>query len=69
MKVFANQVSPHPITDRVVSLAEAAVISGLSPYTLKRCHARGEIKIVKLSPRRIGIRLSDLHAFIDARAA
>ena len=60
--------SNYPIaTDRVVSLPEASVITGVSVDTLKRCGARSELKILKLSPRRIGIRLSDLQAFVDAR--
>ena len=61
-------VSPYPIAvDRVVALPEASVITGLSVDTLKRCAARNELKILKLSPRRIGIRLSDLQAFVDGR--
>ena len=60
--------SPYPIAgDRVVALTEASMITGLSIDTLKRCSARNELRILKLSPRRIGIRLSDLQAFVDAR--
>jgi hypothetical protein len=55
-------------TDRIVSLPEASAISGLSVDTLRRCHKRQELEIIKLSPRRVGIRLSFLWAFIDARA-
>ena len=55
--------------DRVVTLREAAHLAGISPDTLRRCQARKEIKIIKLSPRRVGVRLSDLRAFIDIRAA
>jgi hypothetical protein len=57
------------LNDRVISLVEAAAISGLSPDTLKRCNRRGELEILRLSPRRIGVRLSHLWAFIDARVA
>ena len=58
----------YPIAiDRVVSLPEASVITGVSVDTLKRCALRSELKILKLSPRRIGIRLSELQAFVDAR--
>ena len=64
----SRYASTDPI-DRVVSLSEAAHLAGVSPDTLRRCHARKEIKIIKLSPRRVGVRLSDLRAFIDARAA
>ena len=58
-----------PFVDKVVSLPEAAHLAGVSPDTLRRCHKRQELKLVKISPRRIGVRLSDLKAFIDARAA
>jgi len=55
--------------DKIVSLPEAAHLAGVSADTLRRCNKRQELKIIKLSPRRIGVRLSDLQAFIDARAA
>lgn len=58
---------PH-FNDRIISLAEASVISGLSVDTLRRCHEREELKIIKLSPRRIGIRLTALWAFIENRS-
>jgi hypothetical protein len=58
-----------PFTDKIVSLPEAAHLAGVSPDTLRRCHKRQELKIIKISPRRVGVRLSDLRAFIDARAA
>ena len=65
-----SPASIFPVADdRVVSINEASVRSNLSVPTLKRCHKRGELKILKLSPRRIGVRLSDLKAFLDSRAA
>ena len=57
------------VYDKVVSIREAAEISGISTSTLKRQLKAGELKIVRLSPRRIGIRLSALHGWLDARAA
>jgi hypothetical protein len=50
------QLSPARELDRIVSLREARKISSLSPDTLKRNHAD---KLVRLSPRRLGIRLRD----------
>jgi hypothetical protein len=41
---------------RIVSLQEAARLSGLSPDTMKRRHAD---KIITLSPRRLGMRVRD----------
>ena len=62
--------SPYPIAlDRIVPLPEASTITGLSIDTLKRCVVRNELKIIKLSPRRVGIRLSDLQRFVDDRAS
>jgi hypothetical protein len=55
--------------ERVVSLAEAPTRTNLSVATLGRCHKRGELRILKLSPRRRGVRLSDLRAFLDSRSA
>jgi hypothetical protein len=65
----SQKYSPFRAEDRVVSLSEAAHLAGVSTDTLRRCHARQEIKIIKLSPRRVGVRLSDLYAFIAERAA
>lgn len=59
----------QPSGDRIVSMMEAAVIAGVSIDTLKRLNARGEIQIVRLSKRRIGIQLSRLIKFIADRAA
>jgi len=69
-KTSDRQPPPYStFVDKVVSLPEAAHLAGVSPDTLRRCNKRQELKIIKLSPRRIGVRLSDLRAFIDARAA
>lgn len=56
--------------DRVVLLAEAAMLTGLSMKTLKRlsCDENGP-RLFKLSPRRIAIRQSDLTVWIDAKVA
>ena len=55
--------------DRVVSIGEAALLAGVNPDTLRRLNRRNELKIIKLSPRRVEVRLSVLRAFLDARAA
>jgi len=50
-----------PANDRIVSEKEAAQIRGVSEYTLRRQAQRGEGPLrIKLSPRRVGYRLSDL---------
>jgi predicted DNA-binding transcriptional regulator AlpA len=53
---------------RILSEPAAAHMLGVSPDTLKRMSARGEgPPRIKLSPRRIGYRLADCLAFIEAR--
>ena len=69
LSIPLSQLSPHHLGgDRVISLPEAAARAGVSVATLKRCGKRGELKVLRLSPRRIGIRLSDLEAFLASRA-
>ena len=55
--------------DKVVSYREAAEISGISISTFKRQAKASELKILRLSPRRVGIRLSALHSWLDTRSA
>lgn len=52
--------------NRVLSINEAATLAGVSPATLKRRGAAGELKITKLSPRRIGVRSDHLQAWLDS---
>jgi len=61
--------NPPTTEDRIVSLAEAATITDLSIDTLRRCGKRNELRIQKLSPRRVGVQLSDLHSFLERRAS
>ncbi len=56
-----------PAPDRILSLEEAAQIAGLGFRTLLRLRERGEIRVLKLTERRVGIRMSDLQAWIDSR--
>jgi predicted DNA-binding transcriptional regulator AlpA len=56
--------------DAVVDYVTAARVAGLSLCTLRRLVARGEgPPVVRLSPRRVGVRACDLRAWIAARTA
>jgi predicted DNA-binding transcriptional regulator AlpA len=55
--------------DKVISLDQAAAMCGVSASTLKRRARAGDLKMLKLSPRRVGIRLSDFHRWLDGWAA
>jgi len=55
--------------DRVIPVDEAARIAGVSASTLKRRAIAGELTIIRLSPRRIGIRLTELSRWLDVCAA
>jgi hypothetical protein len=54
--------------DPVLSPAEACVELGISKSTWLR-HWRHKVRLVKLSPKRIGVRRSDLRAALEARIA
>jgi hypothetical protein len=62
----SHQISLYAI-DPVLPVPEAAKIAGCSQWTLKRARSRGELRILQLSPRRIGIRMSDLTQWLDSR--
>jgi predicted DNA-binding transcriptional regulator AlpA len=67
-----TQAQPSPaliLNDKIVSMREAAAITGLSVSTLKRQTKGGGLKIIRLSPRRVGLRLSALYSWLDDRAA
>ena len=51
--------------DRVVLIEEAGAILGISRWTLLRQGEAGKIKILKLSPRRLGIRMSEITRYLD----
>jgi hypothetical protein len=55
--------------DRVLKFRVFAEIAGISVVTLRRCIAAQDGPIVtRLSQRRIGIRVRDGRAWLDARA-
>jgi predicted DNA-binding transcriptional regulator AlpA len=60
------ELAPH----RVVSRRQLAEITGLSEATHERLDARGEgPRAIRLSARRLGYRLSDVLAWLEARGA
>ncbi len=57
--------SPLSAVDAVVNLPDAATAIGVSIFTLKRLDDRKQIKIIRLSPRRLGIRMSEISRFLE----
>jgi hypothetical protein len=53
--------------DPVMTIAQAAELNGLSPWTLKRLGKRRELSVLKLSARRLGIRASEIERFLNSR--
>lgn len=67
-------MSPRPLTaralddiDSVLSKATAAAALDVSHDTLERIIARGELRLIRITPRRVGIRRSELERYITAR--
>jgi excisionase family DNA binding protein len=53
--------------DPVMTIAQAAELTGLSAWTLKRLGKQGELAVLKLSARRLGIRASEIERFLNNR--
>ncbi|MCS6780739.1 MAG: helix-turn-helix domain-containing protein [Geminicoccaceae bacterium] len=62
---------PEVLHDQqVIDLATAARMVGISHVTLRREIAAGRgPKIVRPSPRRVGVRVADLRAWLEARSS
>jgi hypothetical protein len=60
------KLSPDLELERIISLQEAEELSDLSPDTWKR---RFPDKVIKLSPRRLGVRLRDALMLSDPDTA
>jgi hypothetical protein len=54
--------------DPVLPIGFAANELGVCTRTLKRYHALGLLEFIKLSPRRLGVRRSELTRFVNERA-
>jgi predicted DNA-binding transcriptional regulator AlpA len=69
--VFASvELPPEIARQRVVDEKAAAKFVGLSHVTLERMRKLGTApKHIVLSPRRLGYRVCDLLAWLDARAS
>lgn len=59
-----EQLRGSPLPDRLLSLDAAARFLGISPHTLRKYLAKGEMPRVKLL-RRVLIDPADLQAFIE----
>jgi predicted DNA-binding transcriptional regulator AlpA len=59
-----------PPEDRVMTIPECAAAANVSLATMRRRIAAGEgPRIVRLSSRRIGVRVSDYRRWLDTRSA
>ena len=53
----------------MLSLGEAASISGVSVSTLKRENKLERLKITKMSARRVGVRIDHFRQWLDSKVA
>jgi excisionase family DNA binding protein len=53
--------------DTVLSIPTAAAALDISHDTLQRIIARGELRMIRITPRRVGIRRSELERYITSR--
>jgi len=55
---------PSPTADPVIPLRRAAVRCGVSPDTLRRRGSDGSLQILRLGPRLLGVRTSELERWL-----
>lgn len=63
---IAISVPPDLTEDRVLTILQVASAAGVSPDTIRRAAKRDELKITRLSARRVGIRASEYRRWLTA---
>lgn len=48
------------LDDQVLNFKQAAKFRGVSISTMRRLHTAGKLRVVRLSERRLGVRVADL---------
>ena len=56
----------EPLLDKVLSAKQACDWLNISRTTLYRITNKGDVPKIKLSPRRVGWRITDLIKYVDA---
>jgi excisionase family DNA binding protein len=67
MSVLTQNVR-SPI-DPILPLTAVAEALGLSKKTVERLIARSELRLIRITPRRVGVRRSEVERFIAMREA
>jgi len=65
----ADDLAPLPGPDELITLAQAARISGLTPGALRNAVAAGRLQVQPVTPRLNMMTRRWLHAFLDARGS
>jgi excisionase family DNA binding protein len=55
--------------DPILPLTAVAEALGLSKKTVERLIARSELRLIRITPRRVGVRRSEVERFIAMREA
>jgi excisionase family DNA binding protein len=55
--------------ERLLTIDEACEVLNISRTTFNRMKKKGQIKIVKIGPRRLGVKPEELRRYINRRAA
>ena len=59
--------APSGFTDRILSPAEVMEVTGLGRSTIERARKDRELEFIQLTPRRVGLRMSDLQRWLASR--
>ena len=58
---------PAEFMDRILSPAEVMEVTGLGRSTIERARKDGELRFIQLTPRRVGLRMSELEKWLASR--
>lgn len=69
MSRIPTEIPPDLGEDRVLTIPQVASAAGVSPDTIRRAAERKQLRITRLSARRVGIRIGEFRRWLAAGSA
>jgi predicted DNA-binding transcriptional regulator AlpA len=64
-----TRIPSDMVDDQVLSYPEMEAVSGVSKDSIRRAAERGQLKLTRLGPRRVGARKSEFRRWLDQSTA
>ena len=65
----ARPTTPIVLSDRLLTILEAATLLGLGDISVRRMIRRGELPVLRLNRNVVRIRYNDLQTYLQSKAA